>query len=62
MSKNEKITENKPKNQEQLQAFIEFVNEMSKNDGGSPIYYDLEALVEYAKIFNKKEQLKKVLY
>ena len=57
----EKIIESKPKNKEQLQVFIEFVNEMSKNDGGSPLYYDLESMVEYAKIFNRKEKLNKVL-
>lgn len=57
----EKIIGKFPKNNEQLNLFIEFVTEMSNNNKSNPLYYDMETLYEYAKIFNRKEELKKIL-
>ncbi len=56
-----KITGRYPKNNEQLTKFIEFVTEMSNNNNSNPLHYDMETLDEYADIFNKKSELKKIL-
>lgn len=57
----EKIFERKPKDNKQLELFIEFVTEMSNNNNSNPLYYDLDTMSEYAKIFNRKYKLKKIL-
>ena len=57
----EKIFERKPKNDKQLELFIDFVTNMSKNNNSNPLYYDLDTMSEYAKIFHKKDELKRIL-
>lgn len=57
----EKITERKPKDNNQLQLFIKFITEMSKNNNSNPLYYNLDTLSEYAKVFNKKDKLHEIL-
>ncbi len=57
----EKIFERKPKNNEQLNLFIRFVTDMSNNNNSNPLYYDLDTMSEFAKIFHKKDELKRIL-
>ena len=56
-----KIIGKYPKNNEQLTAFIKFVTEMSNNNNSNPLHYDMEALDEFADIFKKKDELKRIL-
>ena len=58
----ENIIKRKPKNNEQLRLFIKLVTEMSNNNKSNPIFYDIEALDDYAKIFNRMELLNKILH
>ena len=58
----EKITERNPKNKDQLMSFIQLVTEMSNNNNSNPLHYDIETLDEYAKIFNRTEELKRILH
>ena len=57
----EKITDRKPKNKNQLMEFIQLITEMSNNNDSNPLHYDMESMYEYAKIFNRTEELKKIL-
>lgn len=57
----EKINERKPKNKDQLMLFIQLVTEMSNNNNSNPLHYDMETIYEYAKIFNRKKELDKIL-
>jgi len=41
--------------------FIQLVTEMSNNNNSNPLHYDMETMYEYAKIFNRTEELKKIL-
>jgi len=57
----EKIFEQKSKNENQLKDFIQLVTEMSNNNNSNPLHYNMETMYEYAKIFNRTEELKKIL-
>jgi len=57
----EKITGRHTKSKGQLNLFIKFVTDISNNNDSNPLYYDLETLHDFADIFNKKDELKKVL-
>lgn len=57
----EKITDRKPKNKNQLLEFIQLITEMSNNNNSNPLHYDMETMHEYAKIFNRTKELKRIL-
>lgn len=56
-----KIVGRSPKSNEQLNLFIKFVTEMCNNNDSNPLYYTMETLDEFADVFNKKDELKRML-
>lgn len=56
----EKIFEKKVANKSQLMEFIQLVIEMNNNNKSNPLHYTSETMYEYAKIFNRLDELKRM--
>lgn len=56
----EKIFEKKANNKTQLMEFIQLVTEMHNNNGSNPLHYTTETMYEYAKIFNRLNELNRM--
>ena len=56
----EKIFEKKANNKTQLMEFIQLVTEMHNNNDSNPLHYTTETMYEYAKIFNRLKELKRM--